>query len=113
MGAWTSAPNWLAKGPAIVVGGLAILLLVTRGRRHRFKTYDELDSSENRGWIAFELAGKGTPPGSYLLGFFSFLTIFLTGFQTPYAMLAWAGLALSIVWGVVNAQYPVDDEFDQ
>ena len=113
VGAWTSAPVWLAKGPAILVSSLAILLLVTRGRRHQFKTYDELDSTENRGWIAYELAGKGTPPGSYLLGFFSFLTIFLTGLQTPYAMLAWAGFALGVIWGIVNAHYPADEESNQ
>ena len=113
LGAWTSAPIWLAKGPAIIVGSLALLLLLARGRRHQFKTIDELGFTQNRDWIAYELAGKGTPPGSYLLGFFGFLTIFLTGFQTPYALLAWAGFALGVVWGIVNAHYPADEESEQ
>jgi hypothetical protein len=113
LGAWTSAPIWLAKGSAIIIGSLALLLLLARGRRHQFKTPDELGFTRNRDWIAYELADKGSPPGFYLLGFFSFLTIFLTGFQSPYAMLAWAGLALGVVWGIVNAHYPADEESDQ
>jgi hypothetical protein len=113
LSAWTSAPIWLARGPAIIVGSLALWLLAARGRRHQFKIPDELGFTDNRDWIAYELAGKGTPPGTYLLGFFSFLTIILTGFQSPYAMLAWAGLALGLVWGIVNAHYPADEESDQ
>ncbi|MEO6581291.1 MAG: hypothetical protein ABIN68_00595 [Sphingomicrobium sp.] len=38
------------------------------------------------------------------------LTIAVTGFNSPYAMLAWAGFALGIVWGIVNADYPADEE---
>jgi hypothetical protein len=34
----------------------------------------------------------------------------LTGFQSPSAMLAWAGFALGVVWGIVNAEYPADQE---
>ena len=113
MFSWTSAPIWLAKGPAIIVGGLALWLLAARGRRNQFKTPGELGLTRNRDRIAYELAGKGTPPGSYLLGFFGFLTIFLTGFQSPYAMLAWAGFALGVVWGIVNAQYPAEEESEQ
>ena len=110
VGAWVGAPAWLARGAAIVVAGLALLLLASRGRRRRLTTPDEPSSTETRSWVAYELAGKGTPPGHYLLGFFCFLTIFLTGFQTPYAMLAWAGLALAVVWGIVNAHYPADED---
>ena len=53
LGAWTSAPIWLAKGPAIIVGSLALLLLLARGRRHQFKTIDELGFTQNRDWIAY------------------------------------------------------------
>jgi hypothetical protein len=84
--------------------------LTARKRRHEFNTYDETGSAQGKTWIAHELAGKGTPPGSYLLAFFGFLTIALTGFQSPYSMLAWAGLALGVVWGIVNAHYPADEE---
>lgn len=110
VGDWISAPAWLAKGAAIIVGGLALWLLAARKPRHAFITDDETDDAEGKTWIAYELAGKGTPPGSYLLGFFGFLTIALTGFQSPFAMLAWAGFALGVVWGIVNAHYPVDEE---
>jgi hypothetical protein len=110
VGAWTGAPVWLARGAAIFVGGLALLLLAARGRRHQLKTPHELGFTHKVDWIAYEIAGKGTPPGYYLLGFFGFLTIFLTGFRSPYAMLAWAGFALGVVWGIVNADYPVDEE---
>ena len=76
------------------------------------KSKEELGFTQNRHWIAYELAGKGTPPGSYVLGFFGFLTVVLTGFQSPYAMPAWAGLALAIVWGIANREYPTDEEAD-
>ncbi|HKC01669.1 MAG TPA: hypothetical protein VKC17_00015 [Sphingomicrobium sp.] len=109
LGAWSEAPVWLANGLAITVAFLALALLAARGRRNQFKTTEELGFMRIRDWIAYELAGKGSPPGSYVLGFFGILTIVLTGFQTPYAMLAWAGLLLSVVWGIVNARYPADD----
>ena len=109
LGAWSEAPVWLANGLAITVAFLALALRAARGRRNQFKTTEELGFMRIRDWIAYELAGKGSPPGSYVLGFFGILTIVLTGFQTPYAMLAWAGLLLSVVWGIVNARYPADD----
>jgi hypothetical protein len=36
--------------------------------------------------IAYELAGKGSPSGFYILGFFSLLAIMLTGFDGAYAL---------------------------
>jgi hypothetical protein len=33
----------------------------------------------------------------------------ITGVDSPYAKLAWAGFALGVVWGIVNARYPADD----
>jgi hypothetical protein len=113
VGAWTSAPVWLAKGVAILVGSLALVLLAARRRRRPFKSPEELGSTQDRDWLAYELAGKGTPPGYYLLGFFGFLTIFLTGFQSPYALPAWAGFALGVVWGIVNARYPAEEESER
>ena len=109
IGDWIDAPLWLPKALAIVVASLALALLAARRRQPRFKAGEELGLNSGAGWIAHELAGKGTPPGHYLLGFFSFLTIMLTGFQSVYAMPAWAALGLGIVWGMVNASYPVDD----
>ncbi|MEO7364729.1 MAG: hypothetical protein ABIW03_00245 [Sphingomicrobium sp.] len=107
---WISAPEWLARGAAIVVAGLAVLLLAGKKRRRPFEALGEEGSADEKGWVAYELAGKGTPPGSYLLGFFGLLTVALTGFNSAYAMLAWAGFALGAVWGIVNAQYPTEDE---
>jgi hypothetical protein len=112
LGTWTAAPDWLADGLAIIVGLLAVALLAARGRRNEFKIAEELGSSRSGDWIAYELAGKGSPPGFYVLAFFGILTIVLTGFQTPYAVLAWAGFGLGIVWGIVNARYPADETSD-
>ncbi len=112
LGAWSGAPGWLANGLAIIVAFLALALLAARGRRNEFRTAEELGSTRSGDWIAYELAGKGSPPGFYVLAFFGILTIVVTGFQTPYAMLAWAGFALGIVWGIVNARYPADDPSD-
>lgn len=109
VGDWIDAPGWLAKALAIVVGSLALILWAAKGRRHQLKTKEELGFASGTEWIAYELAGKGTPPGYYLLGFFGFLTIMLTGFQSAYGMLAFAGFGLGVVWGIVNARYPVDD----
>ena len=103
--AWSGAPDWLANWGAIGVGGLALLLLAARGRRHEFRTAED----EDRGWLAYELAGKGSPQGSYPLAFFGIVTIVLTGIQTPSAKLAWAGFCLGVVWGIVNAHYPADE----
>jgi hypothetical protein len=109
VGTWTNAPVWLANSLAAVVGSLALVLLAARGRRHSLTTPpEELGFQSLKEKIAYEFAGKGTPPGYYLLGFFGFLTIILTGFQSPYGRLAFAGFALGVVWGIVNARYPAD-----
>ena len=112
LGAWSEAPAWLANGLAIIVAFLALALLAARGRRNEFRTAEELGSTRSGDWIAYELAGKGSPPGFYVLAFFGILTIVLTGFQTPYAILAWAGLVLSVAWAIVNARYPADDSVE-
>ena len=103
--AWTGAPDWLPHGGAIVVGSLALALLAARRRRDQLGTAED----EDRSWIAYELAGKGSPQGFYPLAFFGVVTIVLTGIQSPSAMLAWAGFCLGIVWGIVNAHYPADE----
>jgi hypothetical protein len=103
--AWSGAPDWVPNGGAIVVVGLALVLLAARDRRSRPGITDD----ENRGWIASELAGKGSPQGFYPLAFFGIVAIVLTGIQTPSSALAWAGFGLGIVWGIVNAHYPADE----
>lgn len=103
--AWSGAPDWLPNGAAIVVGSLALVLLLSRGGRNRFRAAED----ENRDWLAYELAGKGSPQGFYPLAFFGIVTIVLTGIQSPSAKLAWAGFCLGIVWGIVNAHYPADE----
>ena len=110
LGAWFGVPAWLPTALAVVVGCVALLLFAARVRRHQPDTSLEEDSP--RSWIQYELAGNGTPPGSYVLAFFGFLTIVLTGFQSAYAMPAWAGFALGIVWGLANRTYPAGDEME-
>ena len=105
VGAWTSVPVELTDGLAILVGSLALVLLAARGRRNQFKTPEELGFTRFSDRIAYELAGKGSPPGFYLLGFFGVITIFLTG----DSRLAWAGSFLGVAWGIANAQYPADE----
>jgi hypothetical protein len=112
LAAWTGAPVWLPKVFAVVVGCLALLLFAARGGRHALKSQEEFDLNQKRSWLEYELAGRGTPPGYYILAFFGFLTIVLTGFQSAYAAPAWAAFALGIVWGIVNREYPVDQETD-
>lgn len=106
---WLDAPLWLPYGLALIVGSMAIVVMATRDRREHFKPENELDPTRNESWIAHELAGNGSPRGSYLLGFFGLVTITLIGFQGAYALPAWAGLALAAAWGVANARYPSGD----
>ena len=105
--AWANAPLWMPTALAAVVGGLALLLFAARGGRSARRS-----AEDERNWVAWELAGKGTPQGSYLLGFFGFVTIMLTGIQSSYAMPAWAGLALGLVWGIANRHYPAEEDSD-
>lgn len=110
--AWINAPLWLPTTLAIAVGGLALLLFLARGRKHRLRSGDEPGDADEGSWVAYELAGQGTPPGFYVLAFFGIVTIALTGFQTPYARPAWAGFALGIAWGIANRTYPGNEEAD-
>jgi hypothetical protein len=112
VGYWTDAPLWLPYGLAIIVGSLALVLIAARDRRQPLKTEDELDSSSDGNWIAQELSGKGSPPGFYVLEFFGLVTIVLTSFDGPYAMPAWAGLALGAAWGIANARFTTAEESD-
>jgi hypothetical protein len=106
---WLKAPPELAKGLAVIVGCSALVLLAAR-RRRPFNAKNDLGFDNDASWIAYELAGKGTPPGFYVLGFFGIVTIVLTGVQSPYSLPAWAAVGLDIAWGMANAHYPVDDE---
>ena len=113
LAAWVEAPLWLPTALAILVGSLALVLLLTRGRRRNLeRAHVDLEAEHKRSWIAYELAGSGTPPGYYILGFFAFLTVALTGFQSPYAWPAWAAFALGGVWGIANREYPAEEETD-
>lgn len=107
---WADAPVWLPYGLAIVVGVLALIVMASRDKRGPSPAEEEPGTS-TEGWLAQELAGKGTASGSYLLGFFGLVTIMLTGFQGAYALPGWAALALTAAWGVANAnaRYGTDD----
>lgn len=107
---WVDAPLWLPYGLAVLVGSLAIVLMAVRDRGGQPSTDTESPPTTNRSWIAHELAGKGSPSGSYLLGFFGLVTIMLTGLQGPYALPAWAALALVAAWSIANARYPSEEE---
>lgn len=105
--AWAGVPVWAVTVFAIVLALLALLLFAARGGGSSAPR-----SNEERSWLAWEVAGKGTPPGSYLLAFFSFLTVFLIGPGSPHARPAWAAFALAVVWGVTNRHYPTEEETD-
>jgi hypothetical protein len=111
LGAWIGVPVWLPTALAVVVGSLALLLFAARVRRHEPEAAQDEDAPQN--WIQYELANNGTPPGYYMLAFFGFVTIMLTGFQSAYATPAWAGLALGIVWGLANRTYPAEGEIER
>ncbi len=104
---WTEAPLWLPYGLAVIFFGLALVLMATRGRRRRVRK--DKDSGEPD-WLAHELAGNGSPSGTYVLGFFDVVTIALTGFHGAYAAPGWAGLALTAAWAIANAHYPSGDQ---
>lgn len=99
---WADLPLFLPYVLAILACAVALVLMATRDRRARFIPEDEADPDSDRGWMAQELAGKGTPSGSYVLGFFTLVTIWLTGIQGAYAVPAWAALALTVAWGIAN-----------
>jgi len=104
------APVWLSSTLAVVVASLAFLLFAARGVHRGVDGTEQLGFAHNRSWLSWELAGKGTPPGSYVLAFFGFLTIALTGFDSPGARPAWAALALGVAWGIANRHYPADED---
>lgn len=107
LGYWADAPLWLPYGIAIVAVSAALVLIAAR---RRVSIEEGSDSSSDKSWIAQELAGKGSPPGSYVLGFFGVVTIALTGFRGAYATPARAGFALVAAWAISNAHYPADGE---
>lgn len=97
---WTEAPLWLPYGLAAALAGLALVLMVLRSRRPIASGRDD----PNTDWLATELAGYGSPPGTYLLAFFAIMTVALTGFDGAYALPAWAALLLIAAWAAANAQ---------
>jgi hypothetical protein len=104
LGTWPRVPAMLLDALAIVVGSLAFLLWVARGLPVQFKSREDLGFTRNRDWIAYQIAGKGTPRGYYPLGALGLVTLVLSGFS----WLAFAGLMLGVVWGIVNCRYPAD-----
>jgi hypothetical protein len=107
MGAWANGSASLFNALAIVVGLLALVLLVTRGMRH-MRPKETLGFTRKQSVLAYELAGKGMPRGSYALAIASVLTIFVCGFQSAYGILAFAGFALGVAWVRANIRYPAD-----
>ena len=104
---WFGAPLVVPYGLALIVGGIAIVVMAARKRNARLNA--ELEAAKTGSWIAQELAGHGSPPGSYTLAFFCLVTIALTGFVGPFALPAWTGLALAAAWAFANASYPSDE----
>ena len=108
LGAWTNASERLFNSLAIIIGGLALVLLVARGMREQFRSKEELGFTRMRDLIFYELAGKGMPSGSYFLALAGFATWLATGVQSSYGWLAFSGFALTIAWIKANIQYPAD-----
>jgi len=107
VGAWTKGSASLFSALSLVVGCLALVLLVTRGMRH-MRPKESLGFTRNQSWFANELAGKGMPRGSYVLGFAAILTMFVCGFQSAYGTLAFAAFALAVAWVRANVRNPAD-----
>lgn len=105
---WAEVPEALPYALAIALCALALVLMATRDRRRRFIPDSEPDDDKPKTWIAQELAGQGTPAGSYVLGFFALVTIWLTDIQAAYALPAWGALALTVAWSIANARYRSD-----
>lgn len=105
---WTEVPEALPYALAIALCALALVLMATRDRRRPFIPKEETDDEAPKGWIAQELAGQGTPAGSYVLAFFALVTIWLTGIQGTYALPAWAALALTVAWSIANLRRQAD-----
>lgn len=103
---WTEAPLWLPHGLAIALVVLALILMATRNHAPIGTTKDGGDTN----WLTNELAGNGSPSGTYPLGFFAIVMLALTGFEGAYALPAWAALALIAAWAVANAHYPPADD---
>jgi len=102
---WSEAPLWLPYALAAISAGLAVILLATRNRA----IGPAETESEDTGWLAQELAGNGSPSGTYLLGFSAVVTIALTGVQGAYSLPGWAALLLIAAWAAANARYPSDE----
>ena len=107
-GSWISAPNRLFSTLALIVGGLALLLLTVRGMQAQFRSKEQLGFTRTRDFIAYELTGKGMPRGSCVLAIAGFLTWLTTGVQTAYGWLAFSAFALTIAWIKANVRYPAD-----
>lgn len=100
---WANAPVWLPYGLALILAALAVVVLARRERRALASEADE------GSWLDQELAGNGSPPGTYPLAFFGVVTIALTGFEGAYALPGWASLALIAAWAAANARYPSEE----
>jgi hypothetical protein len=103
VGYWAEVPVWLPYGIAILVGTLALAVMASRKRQPQAAVEGDPDSDTS--WLAQELAGKGSPAGSYTLAFLALVTIAVTGMQGAYALPAWAALALCAAWSIANARY--------
>lgn len=106
-GAWANGSERLFNGLAIIVGGLALVLLFTRGLP-RMASKEDLGFDSNRSWLSSVLLGRHYPRGSFLLGFVGLLVVILSGFNTPYGTLAFAGYAMAIAWVRANRRYPAE-----
>jgi hypothetical protein len=106
-GLWGSGPEWLFDALAILVGGLALVLLFTRGLP-RMASKEALGFDSNRSWLFSAVLGRQYPRWSFLLGFVGFVVVVLSGFNTPSGKLAFAGYAMAIAWARANRCYPAE-----
>ena len=108
IGAWTVAPVRPFNVLGFIVGGMGITLLLARGMRDQFSTKEELGFTRTRDLIAYDLAGKGLPRGSFALGFAAWITWFVVGINSDYGWVAFGAFMLAIAWMGANARYPAD-----
>jgi hypothetical protein len=104
---WVEAPVWLPYGLAIGLAGMALMFMARRNHRPAADP-----DSEDTGWLAQELAGNGSPSGTYPLAFCAVVAIALNGFQEAYSAPGWVALVLIAAWAMANARYPANDEAD-
>lgn len=103
---WADAVLWLPYGLAAALVGLAVTIMAMRDRQSAGSSNDTRETD----WLTNELAGYGSPPGTYPLGFLAIVTLGLTGFDSAYSLPAWAALLLIAARAVAERSAPPPEQ---